>query len=368
MFVIYTLDPKECASCNNALPHLKTLKSRMLEDKTSLYFVDCDKHQAVCKSQKVSGFPTLFAYKIIQSDDKSCVIDDKNLSVILYHGIHQSSHLLNWYHDVKDLGIHYETPHEFHEGCNIHLTITTTSKSTDEIHLECMKVICKEILYSECFILQPDKESDVYISSVTLGRRGGVSSVIYEDGVHLDVSFERTQHLHQYHGHHHHGNPVCSENQAGCLTRIKVFIKEHSRVPVTELSPILFHSPTSYNPLFGDLPVLVALLDHETINKDGGFMKILEKVSIKYYKDLATSYVNVDRYPMWVFGMSPTSTVPFDKNSWVFTYPRVIIFQLNNHKEASFLRTVGRDLQEDDVTKFIDSFLKSRNTEPCNGI
>ena len=218
------------------------------------------------------------------------------------------------------------------------------------------------------FILQENDNEAIYVNSVELKRRDGVTAMIYEDSVPLDTTFTRTQILHQYHGEHHYNNPDCSDNPADCVELLQTFIIEHSRIPLTELSPIVFHSPTSYQPVFGNLPVLVALVEQDHIISKSKFMEILQQVSMRYYKNVATSFVDVDRYSTWVHGMSPTSETLFSEDSWMFKYPRVLIFQLSDHKEAAFLRVVGEELTEEHIVKFIDDYLVSENMEPCNGI
>ena len=369
MFVIYTLHPDDCGSCRNALPELKQLREKMRTDRSKFYHVNCDKQHAVCSKQKVTGFPTFLAYKIpYQPKVAACPKNNNELSIVIYHGAYQASSLIGWYQDVNDMGVHFGQPHDFHEGCNVHITIATSKTSYDGLLIECMVAMCKELPFSECFILQENDNEAIYVNSVELKRRDGVTAMIYEDSVPLDTSFTRTQILHQYHGEHHYNNPDCSDNPAECVELLQTFIIEHSRIPLTELSPIVFHSPTSYQPVFGNLPVLVALVEHDHIFSKSKFMEILQQVSMRYYKNVATSFVDVDRYSTWVHGMSPTSETLFSEDSWMFKYPRVLIFQLSDHKEAAFLRVVGEELTEEHIVKFIDDYLVSENMEPCNGI
>ncbi|KAL5254066.1 hypothetical protein ACHWQZ_G013729 [Mnemiopsis leidyi] len=368
MFIIYTLHPDECSSCRNAMPELKELKENMRKNNSKFYFVDCDKQRSLCAKQNVTGFPTLLAYKVpYQADNAACPSRKPQLSVVIYHGAYLAYNLIEWYNDVNDLSIHRGEPHAFHEGCNVHITITTTESSSDGLHLDCMIAVCKELAFSECFIIQAD-ETALLIKSVELSRRDGVSSVIYEDGVPLETSFTRTQQLHRYDGDHDYNHPDCEDNRAGCIDLLQTFIMDHSRVPVTELSPIIFHSPSSYKPLFGNLPVLVALLEHDIIITNSGFMKVLESVGVRFYKEVATSFVDVDRYPAWVHGMSPKSDTPFPEDSWVFKYPRVLLFRLDDHRRSAFLKIVGGDLTEEDVVQFVNKFLDDKKMEPCNGI
>ena len=368
MFIIYTLDPDDCSSCKNALPELKQLKENMRKDGSKFYYVNCEVQRSLCAKENVTGFPTLFAYKVPHQTDKAaCPSREPQLSVIIYHGAYLAHSLIEWYNDVNDMSIHKGEPHAFHEGCNVHIKITASEQSSDGLHLDCLIAVCKELAFSECFIMQ-ESDAELYIKSIELSRRDGVTSVIYEDGVPLETSFTRTKQLHRYDGDHDYIHPNCVENPAGCIDLLQTFIMDHSRVPVTELTPIIFHSPSSYKPMFGNLPVLVALLEHDTIITNSRFMKVLESVGVRFYKEVATSFVDVDRYPAWVHGMSPKSDKPFPEDSWVFKYPRVLLFHLNDHKSSAFLKIAGEDLTEEEVVKFVHKFLDDKKMEPCNGI
>jgi hypothetical protein len=362
------LHPDDCSSCKNALPELKLLKEKMKTERSRFHYVNCDQQRDFCSKQKVTGFPTFLAYKMPhQPNAASCPKKDNEISVVNYHGVYKASDLIQWYEDVNDMGIHYGQPHDFHDGCYVHVTITASDRGTDGLLIDCMVAMCKALAFSECFILQNDN-NDIFVKSVELKRKDGVTSVIYEDNVPLSTSFTRTQELHRYHGEHNYDHPDCADKPADCTDVLRTFIADHSRVPLTPLCPIVFHSPASYQPLFGNLPVLVALVDHDTAISKSRFMEILEGISVKYYKNVVTSFVDVDRYPTWVHGMSPSSTTSFSDDSWVFKYPRVLIFRLSDHKEAMFLRVVGKMLTEEKIVKFIDKFLRKPNMEPCNGI
>lgn len=369
VFVIYILDPGDCGSCQNALPELKQLKEHMRKDQSKFYYVDCNKNADFCESQNITGFPTFLTYKIpLIPQNPICNNMGNKLISMNYHGPLLAANLIEWYRDVQDMGVHFSEPHAFHEGCNIHITITTTKDSVDGLPLDCFVSICKTLAFSECFILQ-DGVNDLFVKTIELKRRDGVTSMIYEDNVPLDISFARTQALHRYHGDHYYNYPPCAISPAQCFTALGTFIQEHSRVPVTELSPIVFHSPTSYRPLFGNLPVLVALVQHETIlAESSGFMKALQEVSVKFYKHIATSYVDVDRYPMWVHGMTPVAEKQPSEGSWVFQYPRVLVFELQNHKRAAFCRVVGKQLSGSELTRFVETFLHGTVMETCHGI
>ena len=369
VFVIYLLHPEDCSSCRNALPELKKLREEMWLRRSKFYHINCDQQRDVCSKQNVTGFPTFLAYKIPnQPKTAACPKKENALSVVIYHGAYQASSLIKWYNDVNDMSIHYGQPHNFHEGCNVHIVITASSETSDGLLIDCMVAVCKELSFSECFILQ-DGEDDIYIKSVELIRRDGVTSVVYEDNVPLQTSFTKAQLLHRYHGEHHYHYPHCADSPASCIELLQTFITDHSRVPVTELSPIVFHSPASYKPLFSNLPILVALLEHDSIISKSSFLsEVLQEVSVKYYKNVATSFVDVDLYPTWVYGMSPKSETSFSEDSWVFKYPRVLIFQLDDHKNAAFLRVVGQDLTKDHIMKFVDNFLVSQEMESCYGI
>lgn len=345
----------------------------MKEKSSKIYFVNCNEREQVCSRQNVTGFPTLLAYKNIkyrETDD--CLIDNASIQVIGFHGSYQAQNMIEWYQDISDLGIHYGKPHNFHTGCNVHIIVKAAQKSVDNLPLSCMENVCKLLAYSECFILQENVDTDIYIESVELVRRDGIYSFIYNDGESLDQSFSRTQLLHTYHSYedHKYKNPVCKKEPSNCISMIATFIKEHSRIPITELNPILFHSPTTYWPLFGKLPILAALVNHDTIISDSGIMQILKEVAVLYYQVLATSFVDVDRYPFWAHGMSPK--VKIDPSSqdmeWTHSYPRVLIFQLHEHKQAAFLKITGDDLTKSELVTFIGNYLKNEEVEPCNGI
>ena len=343
----------------------------MKEKNYKIYFINCAEHQKLCSIQNVTGFPTLLAYKNLQHIRSDGCLSTSSLSqTIGFHGSYQIQNMIEWYQDISDLGIHYGEPHSFHDGCNIHIIIETDKISKDSLSIQCIEAICMSLAYSECFILQEKADTGNFIKSIELIRRDGVSSNIYNDGESLEISFSRSLELHQYHTYddHQYNLPDCKDKPSTCIQLIATFIKEHSRIPVTELSPIMFHSPTTYQYLFGNLPVLAALVNHNTIISQSGIMLMVQEVAKLFYSVIATSFVDVDRYPFWALGMSPKFNFLDPPMDWVHSYPRVLIFQLHEHKQAAFLNVTGKDLHKEHLIKFIENYLINEEMEPCNGI
>ena len=174
-----------------------------------------------------------------------------------------------------------------------------------------MLVLCTRLGYTECFITG----DGAFVSEVVLERRDGVVSTIYQDSVPLSTSFASTSELHIGHSDHHYNPFSCQHNKPYCYTELVKFIKAHSRMPLTELTPLMFHTRSSFEPLFNDLPISVVLLTDELLHsgseansdKHSDFMSIVTTLSTEYYRQFAFTYVNIDRYPSWAKGMSPAS-------------------------------------------------------------
>ena len=94
----------------------------------------------------------------------------------------------------------------------------------------------------------------------------------------------------------------------------------------------------------------------------------LQEVAAKYYNKLAVAYVNISLYPMWTYGMTPIAEDTGNPDSWVNKFPRVLIFRLENHHKAAFLRLSGEELDLKDVKVFVEEYIKYGRMEDCNGI
>eukprot|EP00116_Pleurobrachia_bachei_P003927 sb/3464189/ len=364
VFIVYTIE--DCTSCTLALEPLSRLKTLARSQRTRLYFMDCENHEDFCRYQEVDGYPSLLIYTFNPSVD-GCPAPESRVTTTAYHGVYQYQGLEEWFKVVSSQGVHYGAPHSFHSTCNVHVVVRTVPDLTtiDRIGTECLVSVCKQLPYAECFITGDGG----FVKSIELIRRDGVNGTIYRDGVDLQTTFSDSPDLHVLHGGGEHViEPAkCHVTPLKCVEMIRNFITSHSRTVVTELTPVLFHSPVSYGSLFGDLPILVAMVPHDVImtsQNDHLFVRSLHTIATAFYPNLATTFVDVDLYPMWISGMSPVGG-----EEWVYSFPRVFIFKLEDHRRAAFLRVTGDGITEKVLRGFVEGVLEGRiEMEMCNGI
>ena len=296
--VLFTLT-RDCSSCRNIVPHVRSLKVNTLKRKNPFYFVDCEKEQELCTKQNVSGYPSIISYFTYNTKEaEKCGISLPSFRVIPYHGHINTDKLMEWFDDISDQGIHYGSPHSFHDRCNIHLLVESEDGSVGQLLTACIKLMCQQLSYIECFISTFQSK---YVSSLQLIRKDGISSEIYNKNKSLSQTFTGDPGLHLFHEIEEVEDVSCEEEPSDCVRMLSEFIQSHSRLLLTELTPFLFHTPLSYNALFSNLPILVVLTDDDGMSSTF-FSQI--RVCLTFYRKKMLFYVlqiSIFRYFINIF-------------------------------------------------------------------
>ncbi|GFN83053.1 protein disulfide-isomerase [Plakobranchus ocellatus] len=409
-----------CGSCNQKMHTFKQVYQELSKKgNTHMYLLNCSNDADLCNDLGVQGYPTVSALRNFAAlATPKCTVNPPEKPYIRrdYHGPLSTGDLISWIESLAKSGISYngfeviKKPSDMVE--DVRLVATVIPKYSNYLplaprgdrnyfyHPQCLRLVCERLYgLASCHIIfsreipagefskTPARGSGMVVTKVTFERRDGVSVNLMRLGksMHKLIEEETSSDLHLFHNPHQyslHPKQTCEEDHDVCTQTLVAFVRDHLRLPVTQLTSEIFH--TKNNPIFGDGKLLlIALSQAQNITHTSRFMKLLETVAKTLYHEVIVTVLDADQFPAWAGSFVPQfySNLYIDSADGgpLHIYPRVCLVTWQDHKQAAFYpplptlfnTTILRQLklvESDDIPADISASFKEEEDVPNHSI
>ncbi|XP_078676624.1 uncharacterized protein LOC144913670 [Branchiostoma floridae x Branchiostoma belcheri] len=387
--VAVTFIKASCGTCTKKMPELELVHKavkRMME--VSFYVFNCSADPARCEQQRIRGFPTLVAYRVVQNRRvEHCTQDTTYDSIRLdYHDVLGAEKVLEWLSKVTESAMHYVSTTDGTDFQDVALFAEPANTVVDRGYsFRCFEYLCEQ-LYGQvaCYVLSKKAvNAEAAMLRISLHRSDGLRAPIFAAGQPLASVMESDSsesQLHQFHSPHKYNlqpDTLCEDDEAFCTDTLLRFIRDHSRLPVMHITQQLFHTQRRHLLFNTDVPILIALGHASNFTQESQFYTNLYSAALSMYRVMSFATLDVDVYPMWAGQFVPlgyrrelletTDTGSLHLNPpTLYTYPRLCIVRWHDHGHAAFYPDLEekrwqrqhRSFTSSEIVKFAEDFLK----------
>ncbi|XP_071953771.1 uncharacterized protein [Antedon mediterranea] len=411
----------KCSNCARKLKVFERVKkaAEFIEG-ASVYMMNCSEDVKLCDRLKIRGFPTVSAFRSIKENAvENCLSKNRdNLVRVDYHGYIEEKEIMEWLSRVSipvtELSDWTKLDDSKIDNQDEEVRVLATvlprrlayhylrsaSGHTSWLPYQCFAVACERLFgVAKCYGAisknipdrdLKDKEDDLVVSQIMMQRKDGVEALIMRANTPLFLTLkdDSTKKLHKFHTPHRYNirnNQRCEDDHAQCTEVISLFIRDHSRLPVTHLTMDTFHTSTGFavdhdnegSVFSSGQPVLIALVHRENISSHSVFLESLTDVAYTFYNKIVITTLLVEEFPQWA-----TRFVPYGYHRHIFEhaaeltehivpslhiYPRLCIVRGNDHQRAAFYphssqflmqsKELGRVITVKEIKSFVKEFI-----------
>ncbi|XP_033121449.1 uncharacterized protein LOC117120540 [Anneissia japonica] len=421
----------KCSNCARKLTVFEKIqKTAAFIEGASVYIMNCSSDTEMCERLNIRGFPTVSAFRSVKEHGvENCMSNKKNLVRIDYHGYIEEKQIMDWFSHVSIpvaklsdwMKLEESKLEEEDEEVRViatllprrlsHQYLRSASGHTDWFPYKCLAVACEHLFgVAKCYgaisknipardLKSEEEEEDLVVSQIIMQRKDGVEALIMRanTALYLTLQDDATQKLHKFHTPHRYNirsNQRCEDDHSQCTEVISLFIRDHSRLPVTHLTMDSFHTSTGFavdhdnegSVFSSGHPVLIALVHRENITSDSMFLKALTETAYTFYNKMVITTLAVEEFPQWATRFVPhgyhrqvfehANVINEDLVPSLHVYPRLCIVHGNNHQRAAFYphstqfqlqsKQDGRIITEKEIKAFARDFLDNPDVMMVN--
>lgn len=386
-----------CSYCNIVHKEFEEVaKSSSYLDGVSVYLMNCTHSPIKCKEYHVTGYPTLLLFRTIQSEKRQRCLRSELLiepTWVDYHGTFEATTILTWLADVTIPSMKIAATNDVIMNKDVRLLVYYYTKDYvmrylprslrgTLLSMSCLSKLC-ELLHSrlECVstpyqgvaaLESSDGEKNLFVASVEFHRSDGKKMLIMKVGKPMndllqneeEISSSQNSNLHRPHTYDIPLGFVCEDDHERCLDIIRMFIIDHSRLPIIHLTEEMFHTHQRTNNELWNRPILLALARLNDLNISSAFFKQLYSLSVEFYRDVNVAVLDVGKYFHWsrMFVPRDIDKGTFDK---VYNqYPRFCFITMNDHVHAAFyprfnesMMAITGEIDFQDLRMFVKKYL-----------
>ncbi|GFS21707.1 protein disulfide-isomerase [Elysia marginata] len=366
-----------CGSCHKKMQTFQEVyKELRKRGNARLLMVNCSKDSSLCEDLGVKGFPTVSAFRSFAAIVTArCSIHPPEKPYLRrdYHGPISTDNLILWVESLSTNGVSFAGFTDIGDTSDmvddVRLVATVIPKFSNYLPLapggernyfyspRCLRLACERLFgLASCHIVNSREippgeftkanqgKSGMVVTEITFERRDGVSLSLMKLGKSILrlIEKETVSDLHLFHSPHQYSlgpKQTCEEDHDLCTQTIVTFVRDHLRLPVTQLTSEIFH--TKNNPVFEvDKPVLIALSHAQNLTRTSTFMKLLEFVARRLYHNVTVTALDADQFPAWAGSFVPYHYPGLFMDSAdggpLHIYPRICLVTWKDHKRAAF--------------------------------
>ncbi|XP_028403548.1 uncharacterized protein LOC114526223 isoform X2 [Dendronephthya gigantea] len=372
---------KRCRYCEMIMPQIEKIsKTIKRSENAEVYLVNCSASPKICADHHIRGFPSLKLFRRLPwSHLGGCATDNlqqQNIALDYHRPFEPIDMVLEWFSNsslpsVRKDFLLSDIPKHLNHDVYLVGTVITRSQALRFLPpyshnkwypYTCFQTACELLLGKAfCYVtmtrdfgisekMRKTKNKDLFLIELRLLRSDGIEAKIFELGVPLERSLEENDsELHKFHNAHSYFIEKgfrCEDNHPRCTEFIVMFVRDHSRLPVTHLSHDGFHTINSdRSGQSEELPVVLVLAHKENLTSHSSYTQEINKAAYELYRDVIFTSLDVDEYPWWARKFVPrdydktqlASQADLEYTAPLHHYPRLCIVRKSDHSQAAFL-------------------------------